>query len=1170
MAEAIADLLYNTHMKSSNPTKTLTLRQIALSSVLRSWRVSLSVACGVAVATAVIVGALLVGDSMRGSLRALTVERLGKTDSAIFPSAFFESDGITDSDSQPIAVIFFDRGIAETKSDGGRIRRASSIQIIGIDDDFWTLDANTKLKVPTLDQQSIALNASAANELGVTVGDSVTLRLPVEQAVPADSPLGRRDTESEGIPQLTVGAIIPDRGLGRFSLRASQAAPMNIYVARSLIAAVLDRPGQANGLLFDSQIKDSSLRLGLDDFGLQLKRVTQTFANGDEEETIFDYYSLTSDRLLLADAAVVALRAAFDPNQMIEVSTYLANAIERLDQNGKVLASVPYSTITAIDSSQSLPLDYGVENKPDPDAVPLVLNSWAADQLQAEPGTSLRVAFYEPEVEKGVEIERTFSAIVTSVVPITEPATPFRRDDPPAYDQRPTLYNDTALTPIVPGVTDQESINDWDLPFQLKREISSADDEYWNNYRLTPKAFLPAKEGQVLFGSRFGSTTGIRFTKDVAPDIASLEKQIVDALRPIQSELGWSIQSIRQSQLAASRGTTPFDGLFLSLSFFVILAAVLLIAMLFRLGLIARTKQFGSLMAVGWPPNRILRLALGEGLLLACAGVVLGAALGVAYAWLVLWALRSWWVGAVTVPFLTFHWTYRSLFVGAIVGWVVAALTLFVASRWVTRRNAVSLLTGNDPDSIDASTSVGSTASRTNPPKLAIAIGLVGVAIALFGATQSGQAAAGAFVGGGTILLVSTLMLVNHWLGHHHVTKRDNSDRTFSVGTMAAKNASRHPLRSTMTIGLMASAAFLIIAISAFRLQPSNAGTGGFTLVGQTAQPVLRDLADPQFQRETLGSQAELLSNTTVVPIRLRLGQDASCNNLYQATQPTVLGLPESFGENFSPDRLAGFELVGSKDQVWKQLNEPAQGTEVDPIPVVIDQNTAMWSLQMLQGVGEVKSFEYEPGYPLWFRVVGMLSNSMLQGKLLIGETNFEQQFPDVNGYRYFLFSDSPDHSSVVAELLEDRMGDFGMDVTPTDQLLGNLMAVQNTYLRTFQSLGGLGLLLGTIGLAISQLRSVLERQQELAVMRAIGFTRQRLAAVVLSETVALLLLGVGCGALCASVVVIPHALISGLQPPLLEPLAFVVAIIAFGFLAGLLVVRQVVRMPLLASLRAD
>ncbi len=113
------------------------------------------------------------------------------------------------------------------------------------------------------------------------------------------------------------------------------------------------------------------------------------------------------------------------------------------------------------------------------------------------------------------------------------------------------------------------------------------------------------------------------------------------------------------------------------------------------------------------------------------------------------------------------------------------------------------------------------------------------------------------------------------------------------------------------------------------------------------------------------------------------------------------------------------------------------------------------------------------------------------------------------------------DKSESIASVLENRLGDIGMDVSDARGILSGMLAVQNTYLRTFQSLGGLGLLLGTIGLAVAQLRSVLERRQELAVMRAIGFTRKRLAGVVMSETASLLLMGIGCGAICAVLAVL-------------------------------------------------
>jgi ABC-type antimicrobial peptide transport system permease subunit len=144
------------------------------------------------------------------------------------------------------------------------------------------------------------------------------------------------------------------------------------------------------------------------------------------------------------------------------------------------------------------------------------------------------------------------------------------------------------------------------------------------------------------------------------------------------------------------------------------------------------------------------------------------------------------------------------------------------------------------------------------------------------------------------------------------------------------------------------------------------------------------------------------------------------------------------------------------------------------------------------------------------------------------------------------------------------------MDVSDAPAVLAGMLAVQNTYLRTFQSLGALGLLLGTIGLAVSQLRSVLERRRELAVLRAIGFTRKRLAAMVMSETASLLVAGIGCGFVCAVLAVIPHAILSGLRPPLVEPVLMVLGIIVFGMLAGLIAVGRVVRMPLMESLRSE
>src|SRR5215207_746379 len=65
---------------SSWPYLNRFMRSLIVNSLRYYWRTNLAVVIGVATAVAVLAGALLVGDSVRGSLRDLVVGRLGKTD----------------------------------------------------------------------------------------------------------------------------------------------------------------------------------------------------------------------------------------------------------------------------------------------------------------------------------------------------------------------------------------------------------------------------------------------------------------------------------------------------------------------------------------------------------------------------------------------------------------------------------------------------------------------------------------------------------------------------------------------------------------------------------------------------------------------------------------------------------------------------------------------------------------------------------------------------------------------------------------------------------------------------------------------------------------------------------------------------------------------------------
>jgi ABC-type antimicrobial peptide transport system permease subunit len=157
-----------------------------------------------------------------------------------------------------------------------------------------------------------------------------------------------------------------------------------------------------------------------------------------------------------------------------------------------------------------------------------------------------------------------------------------------------------------------------------------------------------------------------------------------------------------------------------------------------------------------------------------------------------------------------------------------------------------------------------------------------------------------------------------------------------------------------------------------------------------------------------------------------------------------------------------------------------------------------------------------------------------------------------------------------VTELLESRLSDFGVDVASTAERLAGFHRVEYTYLSTFQMLGGLGLVLGTLGLGAILLRNVLERRRELALLRALGYTQSDFFAMVVAENVLLLIGGLGVGTVCALIAIAPMFLDRGGRLPA-QTLAFLLlGVLGTGLLASLGATVAAIRAPLLSALRTE
>jgi ABC-type antimicrobial peptide transport system permease subunit len=230
--------------------------------------------------------------------------------------------------------------------------------------------------------------------------------------------------------------------------------------------------------------------------------------------------------------------------------------------------------------------------------------------------------------------------------------------------------------------------------------------------------------------------------------------------------------------------------------------------------------------------------------------------------------------------------------------------------------------------------------------------------------------------------------------------------------------------------------------------------------------------------------------------------------------------------------------------------------------------NTLMFSMH--KGVGQTVDLpkDAHPQYEL--KIAGMFSDSVFQGVLVMSETDFLKLFPEQKGFRYFLIEVPPRLADAATSLLETELTEYGFDAEPVAERLARFLSVQNTYLSTFQTLGGLGLLLGTFGLATVMLRNVLERQAELALLRAIGFGTGAVGLLVLLENAFVLSWGLLAGTASALLAVAPNLTSRGGDVPFVSLLALLAIVFATGMVAAAFAVRTAVNLPIVATLRGE
>jgi ABC-type antimicrobial peptide transport system permease subunit len=291
---------------------------------------------------------------------------------------------------------------------------------------------------------------------------------------------------------------------------------------------------------------------------------------------------------------------------------------------------------------------------------------------------------------------------------------------------------------------------------------------------------------------------------------------------------------------------------------------------------------------------------------------------------------------------------------------------------------------------------------------------------------------------------------------------------------------------------------------------------------------------------------------------------------LYRPTSPTIIA-PEPA---FAAERRFTFASTAAatdaeRQNPWRLLERQPDG---NAIPVIADSTSLQYVLHA--SVGDTFSMDVGAEHPVLLQFVASLSDSVLQGELIMSEANFVRLFPSQQGYRFFLVDaagvTTREAARAVAGTIEQELNTFGFDAVTAVERLEAFHRVENTYLSTFQSLGGLGLLLGTIGLAAVMFRNVLERRRELGLLRAVGYDRRRVTQMILAEAMLLLGAGLGAGTLSAVLAVAPAWLGRSGARPGSTLLILLGGVAVAGVLSSAVAARAALRGDVLQALRAE
>ena len=439
-------------------------------------------------------------------------------------------------------------------------------------------------------------------------GQSIIVHLPSHSLVPSGSLFVTKSYATQ--MRLEINGVRDIKHGGNLLLKNEQTLPLNVFVCREELCEMMEIDSKINVILSEERVSDE-----------QIAEIWNPSISGI---SLTDT-TLTSERIFIQDEIVKSL------NPDVRYFSYLVNDITT-DRD-----TVPYSFVSAMTEWNGTSLSGN----------DIILADYTAKRLNVNKGDQVEMSYFISDDLKSLKTTaRTF--VVKDIIPL---------DD---------IRKDKLLMTEFPGLSNVETCTDWDsdLPINMDR-IKKIDEDYWYDYKQTPKAIVAYDAVIDDWGNSFGTATALKGNwKQTEAGSLIDPKALITTVSP------------RESGLYAAKHGTDFSSLFMALGFFIILSAILLIQNPLLEMFALRKNEIDLYRQLGFKSKDIKLLLSREAFSVMLLASPIGIIAGILYSGITLWLLGNVWSGATHTEGFALHIDPLTVIIGWAVGIFICAVSL--------------------------------------------------------------------------------------------------------------------------------------------------------------------------------------------------------------------------------------------------------------------------------------------------------------------------------------------------------------------------------------------------------------------------------------------------------------------------------------------------------------